>query len=109
MRRRLSIPARWRGRLKATIDAFAITVLSRSKKAAMVAFSRPLQRAGMLSRRLMLRAAWGQLVYQMWGATPEKLEKLRESVLALTKGWDQVEISEIVRDALGAVIEPIVY
>ena len=75
----------------------------------MVAFSRPLHRAGMLSRRLMLKAAWGQLVYQMWGASPEKLEKLRESVLALTKGWDQAEISEIVRDALGDVIEPIVY
>ena len=78
-------------------------------KASMVAFSRPLHRAGMLSRRLMLKAAWGQLVYQMWGASPEKLEKLRESVLALTKGWDQAEISEIVREALGDVIEPIVY
>ena len=75
----------------------------------MVAFSRPLHRAGMLSRRLMLKAAWGQLVYQMWGASPEKLEKLRESVLALTKGWDQAEISDIVRDTLGDVIEPIVY
>jgi HAD superfamily hydrolase (TIGR01490 family) len=78
-------------------------------KASMVAFSRPLHRAGMLSRRLMLKAAWGQLVYQMWGASPEKLEKLRESVLALTKGWDQAEITAIVRDALGDVIEPIVY
>ena len=78
-------------------------------KASMVAFSRPLQRAGMLPRRLMLKAAWGQLVYQMWGASPEKLERLRESVLALTKGWDQAEISGIVREALGAVIEPIVY
>jgi HAD superfamily hydrolase (TIGR01490 family) len=78
-------------------------------KASMVAFSRPLHRAGMLSRRLMLKAAWGQLVYQMWGASPEKLEKLRESVLALTKGWDQAEITDIVRQALGDVIEPIVY
>ncbi len=78
-------------------------------KASMVAFSRPLQRAGMLPRRLMLKAAWGQLVYQMMGASPEKLEKLRESVLRLTKGWDQVEISGIVRDTLGDVIEPIVY
>ena len=42
-------------------------------KASMVAFSRPLHRAGMLSRRLMLKAAWGQLVYQMWGASPEKI------------------------------------
>jgi HAD superfamily hydrolase (TIGR01490 family) len=82
------------------------TVIS---KASMVAFSRPLQRAGMLSRRMLLRAAWGQLVYQMWGASPEKLERLRESVLALTKGWDQVEVGEIVRQQLGDVIEPIVY
>ncbi len=78
-------------------------------KASMVAFSRPLHRAGMLPRRLMLRAAWGQLAYQMVGASPEKLEKLRESVLRLTKGWDQAEISGIVRDTIGDVIEPIVY
>jgi HAD superfamily hydrolase (TIGR01490 family) len=78
-------------------------------KASMVAFSRPLHRAGMLNRRLMLKAAWGQLAYQVFGASPEKLERLRESVLALTKGWDQAEITEIVRQALGDVIEPIVY
>ena len=78
-------------------------------KASMVAFSGPLHRAGMLSRRMMLRAAWGQLVYAQFGATPEKLEKLRESVLRLTKGWDQTEITDIVRDTLGDVIEPIIY
>ena len=78
-------------------------------KASMVAFSRPLHRAGMLSRRMMLRAAWGQLLYAQFGATPEKLEKLRESVLRLTKGWDQAEISTIVWETLGDVIEPLVY
>ena len=82
------------------------TVIS---KASMVAFSGPLHRAGMLTRRLMLKAAWGQLIYSQIGATPEKLEKLRESVLALTIGWDQAEISEIVRETLGDVIEPIVF
>ncbi len=78
-------------------------------KASMVAFSRPLHRAGMLTRRLMLRAAWGQLLYAQFGASPEKLEKLRESVLRLTEGWDQSEISTIVRDTLGDIIEPIVF
>ena len=78
-------------------------------KASMVAFSRPLHRAGMLTRRLMVKAAWGQLVYAQIGASPEKLEKLRESVLQLTKGWDQAEVSAIVRDTIGDVIEPIVY
>jgi HAD superfamily hydrolase (TIGR01490 family) len=75
----------------------------------MVAFSRPLHRAGMLSRRMMLQAAWGQLLYAQFGATPEKLEKLRASVLRLTMGWDQAEISSIVRQALSEVIEPIVF
>lgn len=78
-------------------------------KASMVAFSGPLRRAGMLPRRLMIKAAWGQLIYAQIGASPEKLEKLRESVLRLTKGWDQAEISGIVRETLGEVIEPIVY
>jgi HAD superfamily hydrolase (TIGR01490 family) len=78
-------------------------------KASMVAFSRPLHRAGMLTRRMMLRAAWGQILYAQFGASPEKLERLRESVLQLTKGWDQAEVSAIVREELGPVIEPIVY
>jgi HAD superfamily hydrolase (TIGR01490 family) len=78
-------------------------------KASMVAFSRPLHRAGMLPRRMMLKAAWGQLVYAQIGATPEKLEKLRETVLGLTKGWVQSEVSEIVRATLEEIIEPIVF
>jgi HAD superfamily hydrolase (TIGR01490 family) len=82
------------------------TVIS---KASMVAFSRPLHRAGLLSRRLMLRAAWAQLVYAQVGASPEKLEKLRERVLSLTKGWDQSEITTLVRETLADVIEPIVF
>ncbi|HET6948814.1 MAG TPA: HAD family hydrolase [Acidimicrobiales bacterium] len=78
-------------------------------KASMVAFSGPLHRAGLLSRRMLLRAAWGQLVYAQFGASPEKLDKLRDSVLRLTIGWDQAEISAIVREALVDVVEPIVY
>ena len=78
-------------------------------KASMVAFSGPLHRAGLLSRRMLLRAAWGQLVYAQFGASPEKLAKLRDSVLRLTIGWDQAEIGEIVRETLVDVVEPIVY
>jgi HAD superfamily hydrolase (TIGR01490 family) len=78
-------------------------------KASMVAFSGPLHRAGLVSRRMLLRAAWGQLVYAQFGATPEKLAKLRDSVLRLTTGWDQAEITQIVRDTLVDVVEPIVF
>ena len=78
-------------------------------KASMVAFSGPLHRAGLLSRRKLLRAAWGQLVYAQFGATPAKLDKLRDSVLRLTRGWQEAEISSIVRETLVDVVEPIVF
>jgi HAD superfamily hydrolase (TIGR01490 family) len=78
-------------------------------KASMVAFSGPLHRAGLLSRRMLLRAAWGQLVYAQFGASPEKMAKLRDSVLRLTVGWDQAVIGQIVRETLVDVVEPIVY
>jgi HAD superfamily hydrolase (TIGR01490 family) len=78
-------------------------------KASMVAFSGPFHRAGLLSRRALLRAAWGQLVYAQFGASPAKLAKLRDSVLRLTRGWDQAEINAIVRETLVDVVEPIVF
>lgn len=78
-------------------------------KASMVAFSGPLHRAGLLSRRMLLRAAWGQLVYAQFGASPERLAKLRDSVLRLTVGWDQAVITDLVRETLVDVVEPIVY
>jgi HAD superfamily hydrolase (TIGR01490 family) len=78
-------------------------------KASMVAFSGPLHRAGLLSRGLLLRAAWGQLVYTQFGASAEKLAKLRDSVLLLTRGWDHSQISAIVRETLEQVVEPIVF
>ncbi|MGH9209436.1 MAG: HAD family hydrolase [Acidimicrobiales bacterium] len=78
-------------------------------KASMVAFSGPLHRAGLVSRRMLVRAAWGHLIYAQFGASPAKMEKMRASVLRLTRGWEQAEISAIVRDTLVEVIEPIVY
>src|SRR5687768_5643685 len=78
-------------------------------KASMVAFGRPFYREGLISRALVLRSIWGQLVYMHLGASEEKLARMRESVLALTKGWDQEKIRTIVAETLEAVVEPIIY
>ena len=78
-------------------------------KASMVAFGRSFLREGLVSRRMVLRALYGQLVYMHLGASEEKLARVRESALRLTKGWDQARVNEIVRDALENVIEPIIY
>jgi HAD superfamily hydrolase (TIGR01490 family) len=82
------------------------TVIAR---ASMVAMGKPLYRHGMISRWLLLRALWGQLVYLMVGASEEKLARMRDSALRLAVGWDQATISRITREAIEEVIEPIVY
>src|SRR3954451_6254574 len=78
-------------------------------KASMVAFGKPLYRAGLVSRWLLLRALYGQLVYLYLGADEERMAKMQASALKVTKGWDQAQVSGIVRETLTEVIEPIVY
>ena len=78
-------------------------------KASMVAFGGPLYRAGLLSRWLLLRALYGQLVYLWLGADDARLARMRNAALALTKGWDHAHVSAIVAETLEQVVEPIVY
>lgn len=82
------------------------TVIAR---AALVAFSRPLRRAGYLSRWLVLRALWGQLVFHYLGADEERMAKMRESALRVAAGWDQAHVSALVEETLEEVVVPIVY
>jgi len=78
-------------------------------KASMVAFGKPLYREGLISRWLLLRALYGQLVYLYLGADEARLARMKDSVLALTKGWEQTRVRAIVEEALNEVVEPIVY
>ena len=78
-------------------------------KASMAAFGGSFYKEGLISRRLVLRALWAQLVFMHLGASEEKLARMRSSVLALTKGWDQARVRSIVGEALQEVIEPIIY
>jgi len=78
-------------------------------KASVVAFGTPLYKEGLISRRTVLRGLWGQLVYLHLGADEEKIARMRSSVLALTKGWDQARVRAIVEEALEAVVDPIIY
>ena len=48
-------------------------------------------------------------MYLLVGADDEKMERMREAMLALTKGWDQQRVKEIVRETLDDVLTPIIY
>jgi len=78
-------------------------------KASIGAFGRPLYHGGLINRRLVARAIVSQIIYLHLGASEQKLARVRDSMLTLTKGWDQTQIREIVREALEETVEPIIY
>ena len=65
------------------------TVIDRASIAASVARS---SGGGLINRRLVARAAISQLIYLHFGADEERLARVRESMLALTKGWDRAQV-----------------
>ena len=78
-------------------------------KSSVAAFGGPFYRDGLISRPVVLRAMYGQLVYMLVGAGESKMERMREAMLRLTRGWEQERIKRIVRETLHDVIAPIVY
>jgi HAD superfamily hydrolase (TIGR01490 family) len=82
------------------------TIVSRSSS---LALSRPLYRAGMVSRGQLLRGAYAQLVYLLVGADEDKMERLKEGMLQLTKGWERGQVERLVQDVILEVIDPYVY
>ncbi len=78
-------------------------------KASMVAFGRPFYHGGLIDRRTVLRALYGQLVYLHLGASEQKLARIRESVLRLSRGWHRDRVCEIVEEAIEEIVEPIIF
>jgi HAD superfamily hydrolase (TIGR01490 family) len=78
-------------------------------KASVMAFSRPLYREGLLSRRILARALWSQVVFARFGARAPALDRLRLRVLGLVQGWEQERVRQVVRATLLQVISPIIY
>jgi HAD superfamily hydrolase (TIGR01490 family) len=78
-------------------------------KASIVAFGRPLRREGLITRRTVARAVTQQLIFMQFGADEERLAKVRDSMLALTRGWERDQVTSIVREALIETIEPLIY
>jgi len=75
----------------------------------MVALARPLYDAGLISRWLIARSLWTNLVFTHLGADEARMRRVTEAGLRIIRGWDAAQISTIVRDNIAGRIEPIVY
>ncbi|WP_232680901.1 HAD family phosphatase [Nocardioides sp. R-C-SC26] len=78
-------------------------------KSSTLAFSKPFQAGGLISRRAVLRSAYAQFVYLVGGADHDQMEKLRQFMSQLVAGWDVATVREIVAETLHHVVDPIVY
>jgi len=78
-------------------------------KSSTLAFGKPFYREGLLSRRAIVKSMYAQIVYMLVGADESKMEEVREAMLALTKGWQQDHVAQIVAETLDEVISPIVF
>jgi HAD superfamily hydrolase (TIGR01490 family) len=82
------------------------TVISKSSS---LALTRPMYRAGLVSRSTLLKGAYAQLVYLMVGADEKRMDKVKASMSAMTRGWEKAQVEDIVREAIETLIDPYIY
>jgi len=78
-------------------------------KSSTLAFRRHMYKAGLLNRRTLLRMAVAQFFYVLLGADHSQMERVREALMALIKGWSSYQLEKIVAETLEDVVAPLVY
>jgi HAD superfamily hydrolase (TIGR01490 family) len=82
------------------------TIIARSSA---LGFGKPFYKDGLISRTHIVMGMFAQLVYDLVGADENKMERMRAALLELTKGWDKTRVSELVRETLTELIDPIIF
>lgn len=78
-------------------------------KSSTLAYAKPLYQSGLLNKQDLLRSAYAQSLYILAGANATQMDQMRDYMSQLIAGWDVEQAKQIVVEALGTVIEPIVY
>jgi HAD superfamily hydrolase (TIGR01490 family) len=94
------------GRTTAAFFDLDKTIISRSST---LAFAPSFYRMGLITRTQVLRGAWAQLTFRLTGASHDKMQRVRDQVSQLCRGWDAAHIARIVTENLDSVIGPHVY
>lgn len=82
------------------------TVIAKSSTLAM---GRPMVKEGLISRGDALRSLYAQLVYRLQGADEIKMERMREALQEISKGWLQEDVQRLIDTALIDLLEPSIH
>jgi HAD superfamily hydrolase (TIGR01490 family) len=78
-------------------------------KSSTLTFSRPFYQGGLINRRDVLRTAYTQFVFLVGGADHDQMERMRQYLSSLCRGWDVRQVREIVAETLHDRVDPIIY
>jgi HAD superfamily hydrolase (TIGR01490 family) len=78
-------------------------------KSSTLTFSKSFYQGGLISRRAALRTAYAQFVFLAGGADHDQMERMREYLSAMCRGWNVQQVREIVAQTLHDLIDPIIY
>ncbi|WP_075737737.1 HAD family hydrolase [Streptomyces acidiscabies] len=78
-------------------------------KSSTLTFGKSFYQGGLINRRAALRTAYAQFVFLVGGMDHEQMERTREYLSALVRGWNVEQVKEIVAETLHDLIDPIIY
>jgi HAD superfamily hydrolase (TIGR01490 family) len=78
-------------------------------KSSTLTFSKSFYQGGLINRRAALRTAYAQFVFLVGGMDHDQMERTREYLSALVRGWNVQQVKEIVAETLHDLIDPIIY
>lgn len=64
---------------------------------------------GYIRRSTLVRGLGRNLWFLWFGADEDKMQKIRRSMLEITRGWNRDEVRQLVTEVLNEVIEPLIY
>ncbi|MBA0053527.1 HAD family hydrolase [Streptomyces sp. AJS327] len=78
-------------------------------KSSTLTFGKSFYQGGLINRRAVLRTAYAQFVYLAGGADHDQMERMREYLSALCRGWNVQQVREIVAETIHELIDPLIY
>jgi HAD superfamily hydrolase (TIGR01490 family) len=82
------------------------TLLRRSSA---LALAPAFRRRGLISRRVMVKAAAWQVLFMLRGASHEAVRSAAEEGLLVLEGWTPEQMRDLVAESLESVLRPLVY
>lgn len=78
-------------------------------KSSTLAFGRSFYTSGLIDRRAVLKSTYAQFVYGIAGADAAQMDRMRDALAQLCRGWPVAQVSQVVQETLHDLIDPLVY